>query len=243
MNDVILSAYHGGLGDNLQFSTLPEEFFKQKGRETYIWSRSNFRNKEIYDLVWGYNPYIKGIKDGEWNAGDTPEIGHRNITGDCISNWEALHGLNPTNKYPKIYYQPKKIEQFSDTIIVDLSSVSITYDRNKIIELYRSIKKQYNKIFYGIEFKNKINHQGSHTVYDVEVDGIIEIENIFAYVDIIYSSCGIISLHSGQNHLACAIKAHYNSKLDIFALMDEESYQHQHKKGIFIFDNVNYLRY
>jgi hypothetical protein len=243
MSDVILSAYHGGLGDNLQFSTLPEEFFKQQGRETYIWSRSTFRNPEIYDLVWGHNPYIKGIKDGEWSAGDTPEIGHRNITGDCISNWEALHGLNPVNKYPKIYYQPKKIDEFSDVMIVDLSAISLAYDRNKILELYNSVKTQYNKSFFGIEFKRKINHQGSHTVYDPKVDAIIEIENLLTYVDIIYSSYGIISLHSGQNHLASAIKANYNSNLEIFALMDSESYDHQYNKGIFIFDNVNYLRY
>lgn len=243
MSDVILSAYHGGLGDNLQFSTLPEEFFKQQGRETYIWSKANFRNPEIYELVWGHNPYVKGIKDGEWNAGDTPEIGHRNITGDCISNWEALHNLQPTNKYPKIYYRPKKIEQFSDSIIVDLSSISLSYDQNKIIELYDSIKKQYNKVFYGIEFKNKINNKGSYTTYNVNVDAIIEIENIFVYVDIIYSSYGIISLHSGQSHLASAIKADYNKNLEIFALMDEDSYQYQYNKGIFIFDNVNYLRY
>ena len=36
MNDVFLKAYHGGLGDALQFSTLPEEFYKQEGRKTYI---------------------------------------------------------------------------------------------------------------------------------------------------------------------------------------------------------------
>ena len=112
MDDVILSAYHGGLGDNLQFSTLPEEFHKQQGRDTYIWSQANFRNQEIYDLVWGCNPYIKGIKDGTWTAGDTPEIGHKTLVSDCISNWEALHGLEPTNKYPKIYYEPEKTPAF-----------------------------------------------------------------------------------------------------------------------------------
>ena len=29
MSDVYLKAWHGGLGDALQFSTLPEEFYKQ----------------------------------------------------------------------------------------------------------------------------------------------------------------------------------------------------------------------
>ena len=34
MSDVYLKAWHGGLGDALQFSTLPEEFEKQQGRKT-----------------------------------------------------------------------------------------------------------------------------------------------------------------------------------------------------------------
>ena len=29
MSDVLIKAYHGGLGDCLQFSTLPEQFSKQ----------------------------------------------------------------------------------------------------------------------------------------------------------------------------------------------------------------------
>ena len=73
MSDVLLGSYFGGLGDNLQFSTLPEEFSKQQGRDTYIVSETTFRNKEIYDLVWGCNPYVKGVKDGRRTAGDTPD--------------------------------------------------------------------------------------------------------------------------------------------------------------------------
>ena len=66
MSDVFLKAFHGGLGDSLQFSTLPEEFAKQKGRKTYIVPDAPFRNQEIYDLVWGKNPYVLGKKEGEW---------------------------------------------------------------------------------------------------------------------------------------------------------------------------------
>jgi len=241
MDDVILSAYHGGLGDNLQFSTLPEEFHKQHGVDTYIWSQASFRNREIYELVWGCNPFVKGIKDGVWTAGDTPEIGHRTITSNCISNWEALHGLDPVNKYPKIYYEPKKTYAFRDTILVDLSSISITYDSEKILELYESIKKNHEgKTFLGVEFTNKIK---GATIIEPEVHGIVEVESIFSYVDIIYSSYGIISLHSGQNHLASAIKNQYNNDLEVYCLMDDIEYQRQKKKGIFVFDNVNYLRY
>ena len=93
MDDVILSAWHGGLGDSLQFSTLPEEFHKQQGRDTYILENAPFRNPEIYDLVWGENPYVKGKKSGTRNAGDIPEIPYQewvaegNGTGKAISNW------------------------------------------------------------------------------------------------------------------------------------------------------------
>ena len=241
MDDVILSAFHGGLGDNLQFSTLPEEFHKQQGRDTYIWSQASFRNQEIYDLVWGCNPYIKGIKDGIWTAGDTPEIGHKTLVSDCISNWEALHGLEPTNKYPKIYYEPKKIHGFNNILLVDLSSISITYDSKEILDLYDTIKKLYKDMkFFGVEFTNKIKDA---TIIEPDVDNTIVINDIFTYVDLIYSSLGVISLHSGQNHLASAIKNQYNKDLDIYCLMDDVEYQRQKKKGIFVFDNVNYLRY
>ena len=84
MSDVILGAYFGGLGDQLQFSTLPEEFYKQQGRETYLADGSNFRNKEIYDLVWGENPYIKGVVEGERTAGDLESIEVKNHTGNWI---------------------------------------------------------------------------------------------------------------------------------------------------------------
>ena len=58
-----------------------------------------------------------------------------------------------------------------------------------------------------------------------------------------YSSFGVISLHSGQNHLAAAIKNQYNNDLEVYCLMDEYEYQRQKDKSIFVFDNVNYLRY
>ena len=108
MSDVLLGSYFGGLGDNLQFSSLPEEFSKQQGRDTYIVSETTFRNKEIYDLVWGCNPYVKGVKEGKRTAGDIPEINFVNPNGyySSITNWEYLHGLKPTNNLPKIYYKP-----------------------------------------------------------------------------------------------------------------------------------------
>ena len=134
MNDVTLAAYFGGLGDSLQFSTLPEEFYKQQGKETYIWADAPFRNQEIYDLVWGKNPYVKGRKSGPRTAGDLLEYGNRKKTGDWIKDWESVHGLEPVNSLPKIYYKPEKVEGFEDTILVDFTSISIDHNWSEHIE-------------------------------------------------------------------------------------------------------------
>lgn len=251
MSDVLISAYHGGLGDYLQFSTLPEEFYKQQGRKTYVWDRSYFRNKEIYDLVLAKNPYVFGIKSGEWNAGDIAGLEYKNLTGNCISNWEKLHGLEPRNKYPKIYYEPEKGNNLSDVILVDLSVISLDYNNQKVINEYEKIRKDYpNKTFVKVCFKNEINsykavnisHDGKHVTHDVQVDGYLEIENIFMYCDAIASSFGIISLLSGQSHLSCAIKQ-YHPDLKIFCIVDKEQYDYHKGKDLFIHDNVEYITY
>ena len=59
MSDVLLGSYFGGLGDNLQFSTLPEEFSKQKGRDTYIVSETTFRNKKTKEVFDKHNVLVK----------------------------------------------------------------------------------------------------------------------------------------------------------------------------------------
>lgn len=251
MSDVLIAAYHGGLGDNLQFSTLPEEFAVQQGRDTYVWDRAFFRNPEIAQLVWGTNPYIKGIKGGQWNAGDIPEIKFENVAGNSIASWEQLHGLEPVNKYPKIYYQPNKVD-LKDVILVDISTITRDYDHKKLMEVYENIRKEHpGKVFAKVEFQNEINtrkgidiaHDGKHVTYPVPVDGKIPIVNIFAYADAMASSFGLISVHSGQSHLSSAIKNQYNPELQSYCIMPNDDYQYHINKGIFIFDNIQHLTY
>ena len=51
MNKVILYQPWGGLGDNLQFSTLPK-LYSEIGYEFYISDQNVYRNPEIKKLVW-----------------------------------------------------------------------------------------------------------------------------------------------------------------------------------------------
>jgi hypothetical protein len=245
-DDIILSAYHGGLGDNLQFSTLPEEFYKQQGRKTYIKDGSNFRNKEIYDLVWANNPYVCGVKNGKWNAGDTPEICVENHTNNWISNWEYLHGLTPTNIRPKIYYQPKNISDYKNSILVDLSSISLShnnqngYNLEKVESVYQNLRKEYSdKKFVQIKFKNYIGEDVKK--YFPTTDEELEVNSIFEYCDLMNSSFGICCFHSGSAVLATAIQR-FNEDLKIFCLIPSSEYNSDRiqKLGIFYFDYLDY---
>jgi hypothetical protein len=249
--DVILAAWNGGLGDQLQFSTLPEEFYKQHGRETYLLDGTEFRNKEIYDLVWGLNPYIKGSKIGKWSAGDTPEIILTNCNNNWISSWESAHGLDPKNKYPKIYYEPNKIEGYEDTILVDFTATSLKfdgvgngYDIEKLNKSFREVKSNYqNKKFVVVKFEKDINE----AKIQVDCDEQVVVKSIFHYCDLMYSSSGLCGLHSGSTALASAVKR-YNEDLDIFVFVSETLYANMQKWlggelnfGAFYLDYINYV--
>lgn len=234
---VILAAYHGGLGDSLQFSTLPE-LFVSSGREVFIWDQADFRNREIYDLVWGLNPYVSGVKSGTRNAGDIPEIQFQNLTGNGISNWEVLHGLPAKNSYPKIYYTPKIITELREKCVVDLSSVSMKHETAEIVDQFTNLKNR--ELFDSVAVQFRSRPAVNHTAHNVLCDSSITVDSIFHYCDIIASCKQFVSLHSGQSHLASAIKNQYNSEMEIFCILRESEYIHHKNKGTFIFENVKY---
>ena len=245
MNDVFLKAYHGGLGDALQFSTLPEEFYKQEGRKTYIVEDAPFRTQEIYDLVWDKNPYVHGKKAGVWNAGDLAEIPYQQLcmdgkgTGNMVSNWELFHGLKPVNTHPKIYYEPEIHDGFKDVFIVDYTSTTIDYDQNELKRILEDTKKEYpDKRFLSVDFTKSV----SSNSYNIDYDGYVEVESIFRYCDLIASSYGILTLSSGASHMSSAIKD-YSPDLKSICVMSKKWYNYHKERGLFFFDNINYVTY
>ena len=249
MSDVYLKAWHGGLGDALQFSTLPEEFLKQQDRKTYIVADAPFRNEGIYDLVWDKNPYVLGKKFGEWNAGDLPSIPYRedgfleeNGTGNMIPNWEKFHGLKPTNKYPKVYYEPEKDEGVKDLFIVDFTSTTVSDSKEDVIKCLDQLRNDYSdRKFVSVSFEDITPTKDLSE--DVKFDGYIEVENIFRYCDLISSVYGYVSLHSGGTHLSSALKE-YSPNLKSICILSKEWYnEHEVLDNHFLFDNIEYLKY
>ena len=230
MSDVYLKAWHGGLGDALQFSTLPEEFSKQQDRKTYIVADAPFRNEGIYDLVWDKNPYVLGKKFGEWNAGDLPSIPYRE------------DGLKPTNKYPKVYYEPEKDEGVKDLFIVDFTSTTVSDSKEDVIKCLDQLRNDYSdRKFVSVSFEDITPTKDLSD--DIKFDGYIEVENIFRYCDLISSVYGYVSLHSGGTHLSSALKE-YSPNLNSICILSKEWYnEHEVLDNHFLFDNIKYLKY
>ena len=148
---------------------------------------------------------MKGIKEGDWNIGDIPEIEYSNVSGNCISNWEKLHGLEPVNKYPKIYYVPKTSLDYSDVYLVDFTSISINYDKEKLINKLKQIQDEYpDKQFVEVTFSQDLSGGGNFNQYGVNLERLV-IDNIFQYYDIICSCSGLVALSSGHKQVTCVI--------------------------------------
>jgi len=159
----------GGLGDNLQFSTLPEMFSKL-GYEVYISKNNRYRNFEIFELVWKLNPYVKGISSERHNIGDICSYTRIHPQKSIIYNQEASHGIVPENEIPKIFYTPKIINEFQDKIFVDLSAKSSFPIKPKNTYSYLKDKHQNSQIIVP-NFVNKVdNHKETNFKYDNIID-------------------------------------------------------------------------
>ena len=145
---------------------------------------------------------------------------------------EYCSGLIPKNKYPKIYYKPKKIKGLENVFGVDMNSHTVIYKNNKVNDIILGIKKNYpNKEFLKIYFSKSIKDKNK--IYDEQIfSENLLIKNIFHYCDVIYSLYGYLSFCSGGSHLSSAIKGNSNS-LESISLIDEEIYDYQKKKVYF----------
>ena len=70
---------------------------------------------------------------------------------------EKLHGLEPVNTLPKIYYEPEIHSDVKDIFIVDFTSISIDYDQQElknILEKVKTLSRQ--KVCVGSVFKTSL---------------------------------------------------------------------------------------
>lgn len=232
MADVVIATPWAGLGDHLQFSTLPELYSKQ-GHTVWIHKDAPYRNKEIRKFVWGSNPYVAGYTDMEPNVGGG--FAHvRHITDSIVSDWEVAHGFGVQNHYPKLYYVPDTDGmRFEKTILIDLTCVSDTYDRDTLLRavdvLIERDLKHTNLEHKAVAFTNSNVFTEEHVINDFPITFI---HSLAHYADALSNCAGIITLMSGAAVLASTIKGDTgNQSIDVLMAQD---------KPIFKFKNANY---
>jgi hypothetical protein len=123
-NKIIISQPWGGLGDNLQLSTIPE-IAKSLGYEVYVSNQNTNRSEDIKHLVWEMNPFIDGFVDEpgtiDWNS-------YKNIYNQVIKDVEMMvFGSVHSDGNPKLYlpdHLKEKVEYFKGRTIIDPNAVS-----------------------------------------------------------------------------------------------------------------------
>ena len=235
-----ISSYFNGLGDCLQFSTLPEELAKL-GHEVRLYTGPEvqpFRNAEICKFVWGHNPYVKGESKENWNCGDIPGKPYQNTTGSFIRNWEDFMGIEPKNDLPKIYYTPKLHLEPTAYGIIELSGISMK-DEYKAEEVLRCaeriIEKHPSVQFYTLTTKHRSN--------PIQVHGLPNLNgyNLEDISDKIYNAKVFISLSSGLHSLAAAIQR-INPYFSQYCILPASKYDFFMNSKLFIYPNVIYIQ-
>ena len=234
----ILQQSWGGLGDNLQFASLPEMLSKN-GHEFYLHVNNRYRNSEIYDLVWKNNPYVKGIVGDELpNAGEckVSQMVQFSTEINFIRRWELAHGIDcpRENYYPKLFYTPKKIKELEGKNVICISGITLTpdyYTRVGLIEELKNLIGEESNV--SLIFGDDINLP--HLVYG---DETLLVKDIYHHCDIIHSCKRYVTIFSGSAVLASILKA-TSSSPDIHVYIAPETGDH---RNLFIFENTNYHR-
>jgi hypothetical protein len=239
----IIKIDYGGLGDHLQFSTLPQAFHKL-GYQTYISSQSSYRNSEIYDLVWGKNPFIVGVTDESPNCGHVGSFTFPNKDLSINRNWEILSGivepLNESNSaYPEIYYQPQNKTEYENALVIDINAFSLpdVYNFDKMQDFINQIihENRFSKIYYINPNNTKYSRVNRTLNLNSDIT-YVNTSNIFEYCDIIYSCKHFICLWSGSSVLSSAIKHKYKQDLIISCFSNNVD------KTFYWFDNIDYIK-
>ena len=223
MENKILFQPWGGLGDNFQYSTLPERY-TELGYDFYISDKNVYRNPHTYDLVWKTNPYVKGISSEPHNVGSNIAFIPHVAGKTRIYNWEICHGLEPKNELPKLYYKPNVIESLKDVVLVDFSGHTSWIVPDHLDEI---LKENFGDRKIVIPTSPHSNKQYQGFKHDEK----IETNTIFDFADMIHSCYYFVCSFSGNAVLASAL-----NKLNTTCFTPKPN----HAFADFCFPNINY---
>jgi glycosyltransferase involved in cell wall biosynthesis len=194
--EIVFDVRFGGLGDWLTFTTLPRLLSEQYGVSFYISKKSvdRIRNKDIYKLCFEMNPYCKGLKDVEKPFEFEIFSADKSIF-NFITDEKGLSVTEQVEKQfglkgegvPEIFYQPKEIPGFEDTVLVDKNYIS-----------GKKVGWIYNDKSFDDEIARAVADSKGTTIEYADPTK----QDLFTYVDKIHSCKHFITVLSGGAALA-----------------------------------------
>ncbi len=247
--NVVFSQPWGGLGDNIQYSNLPR-LYNSIGKNFYI-SRFNFvRSKEVEELCWSSNEYVKSGKK------IIPTIGYKvgiennfkllDEKFSTIQNVNKLHGFDPGDGYPEL--QIKKTDFVTAKkydVVIDINGFSlfnhttISYDKNSFREV---ISKYSSKNTFELSYPNLYKEKLFRNEHKK-----LEVKNLYHLIEILLQTDKFVCVNSGAHTLAATLKNISGSPKEIISFnsvsdpdIEIVNGSINEKAGGFYFDNVFY---
>lgn len=201
-----------GLGDNLLYSTLPELYAAQ-GVPVFLYAGPHedpqmLRNQEILELVWERNPYVAGASSKPPNAGEV-KLPERDWTvgSSPIGQIERAHGFPGTGLWPQIYYQPRPDPRAAGKVLIDISSSSL-----KFHEHVDTVTAYLNFVAHRMGYRPEnclavtFAKIVSGSCVKFPTFEQLVVEDIYRYCDAIFSCRALVTVESGAQALASAIR-------------------------------------
>lgn len=257
-----IRSYHGGLGDELQFTLLPELAFAETGTRTALYDGPDVRpprNSEILDFVWGANPFITG-KTRNWTLGDRPGIKYENLTGTFLKNWSAIHGFKaeaaPRAMPPAATIVPDRIHQWGTCPewlpnvyriptplwnpprhLIELSAQTLKYNNfatiNSVFDIIDSLELPASL------FRQLFTRHAAGQIDMGLKDSIADVSLLGAYT-LLGNAEVLITLNSGIHSLAAAAKR-YNPRLRVYCLLPPADATWIRQDCKFLYPGIQYL--
>lgn len=236
-NAIVISQPWGGLGDNLQFSTLPE-LFSSHGLNVFISDLNKTHNPEIFDIVWGENPFVSGVVHKDQNAGSCFasrfDGGFPRFT-NFIERIEMAHGLEAMNSHPKIYYDPVFLDNLENKVVVDIGAVTAVFSQSEIVEFLHFLHGDFHYKFNDMLQVSFDKQVSTSNIIRINQYGELKVASIKKYCDILFSCRSFITVHSGAHSLAAAIRGR-RKEPNIHCLVRSSAFNRRN----FIYPKVEY---
>ena len=207
---IIIEQEWGGLGDNLQFSTLPE-IGSKLGYDVYISNYNKYRNLDTKRLIWDINPYICGYTDERGNLNQLISLNPINKEFPILDRWDSSLNIIQNIEFqifgkhysetPLLYYRPNLMEDLSGKILLDPNSVSTDFNLDSVVD--------------NMDKEDLI-------LLNQDRDGFnsIKSNSIFEWVDMITSSRKFICQLSGGT----VVMAAYNKSCEVYTTTDNTTF-------------------